>query len=224
MADKQAYPMISEKNWWDLRNQFKKTIPTIVNASYVKSLLDFKSDDSARNNIILPLRQIGLIDDDGKPTPLATDWRSDEKYPAACKTILKAIYPQQLLELFPDESVDQSRVRAWFMDTASLGQSGAGKVTNTFILIKDAKVKQYVTASNKKEVVKKPAKKTPSVHTASTGFANVPGTQAMKQDTQFALPSPTMHIDVQVHISPDASPDQIDKIFESMAKHLYGRK
>jgi len=29
-----------------------------------------------------------------------------------------------------------------------------------------------------------------------------------------------VHIDVQVHISPDTSPEQIDRIFESMAKHL----
>ena len=31
---------------------------------------------------------------------------------------------------------------------------------------------------------------------------------------------PAVHIDVQVHISPDTSPEQIDRIFESMAKHL----
>ena len=223
MADKQVYPMISEKNWWDLRNQFKKTIPTSVNTSYVKSLLGFKSDDSARNNIIIPLRQIGLIDDDGKPTPLATDWRSDEKYSMACQTMLKAIYPPELLDLFPDESVDLSRVRSWFMDTASLGLSGAGKVANTFILIKDAKIKQVPTGS-KKEVVKKPVKKTPSVNTDKPAFTDSPNPQALSRDTQFTLPSPTMHIDVQIHISPDASPEQIDKIFESMAKHLYGRK
>ena len=30
MADKQIYPMISEKSWWQLRNQFKKTIPSVV--------------------------------------------------------------------------------------------------------------------------------------------------------------------------------------------------
>ena len=78
MADKQTYPMISEKNWWDLRNQFKKTIPSNVNPSYVKSLLGFNSDDSARNNIILPLKQLGIIDEEGKPTALANEWRSDE--------------------------------------------------------------------------------------------------------------------------------------------------
>lgn len=31
---------------------------------------------------------------------------------------------------------------------------------------------------------------------------------------------PSLHIDIQVHISPQASDTQIDKVFESMAKHL----
>lgn len=35
---------------------------------------------------------------------------------------------------------------------------------------------------------------------------------------------PAVHIDIQIHISPDSSSQQIEKIFESMAKHLYGRK
>jgi len=35
--------------------------------------------------------------------------------------------------------------------------------------------------------------------------------------------SPTIHIDVQVHISPDAEGTQIDEIFASMAKHLFNR-
>jgi hypothetical protein len=35
---------------------------------------------------------------------------------------------------------------------------------------------------------------------------------------------PSLHIDVQVHVSSEASPEQIDQIFASMAKHLYGKK
>ncbi|MPN03835.1 hypothetical protein SDC9_151069 [bioreactor metagenome] len=165
-----------------------------------------------------------MIDDDGKPTPLATDWRSDDKYASACLTMLKTIYPPQLLELFPDESVDQSRVRSWFMDTASIGQSAAGKAANTFILIKDAKIKQVQTGSNKKDVAKESNKRTTPTRTANPALSDASNHQAVKQPIPTALPSPTMHIDIQVHISPDASPEQIDKIFESMAKHLYGRK
>lgn len=33
--------------------------------------------------------------------------------------------------------------------------------------------------------------------------------------------TPSLHIDLQVHISPEATVEQIDKIFASMAKHLY---
>lgn len=33
--------------------------------------------------------------------------------------------------------------------------------------------------------------------------------------------TPSLHIDVQIHISADASAEQIDQVFASMAKHLY---
>ena len=32
----------------------------------------------------------------------------------------------------------------------------------------------------------------------------------------------SLHIDVQVHIHPDTNDEKIDKIFKSMAKHIYG--
>jgi hypothetical protein len=34
---------------------------------------------------------------------------------------------------------------------------------------------------------------------------------------------PSVHIDIQIHISADAKPEQIEKIFESMAKYLYNK-
>ena len=44
------------------------------------------------------------------------------------------------------------------------------------------------------------------------------------QPTQIESPAPALHIDIQVHISSDAPPEQIDKIFESMAKHIYSKE
>lgn len=35
--------------------------------------------------------------------------------------------------------------------------------------------------------------------------------------------APSLHVDVQIHIDATASAEQIDQIFSSMAKHLYGR-
>jgi hypothetical protein len=34
---------------------------------------------------------------------------------------------------------------------------------------------------------------------------------------------PTIHVDLEIHISPESTPEQIDKVFECIAKHLYGR-
>ena len=35
--------------------------------------------------------------------------------------------------------------------------------------------------------------------------------------------APGVHINLEIHISADASPDQIDLIFAAMAKHIYKR-
>jgi hypothetical protein len=42
------------------------------------------------------------------------------------------------------------------------------------------------------------------------------------QSTHPRTKSPSVHIDLQIHISPDLSSEKIDGLFESMAKHLYG--
>jgi len=36
--------------------------------------------------------------------------------------------------------------------------------------------------------------------------------------------TPSVHIDIQIHIDSSASPEQIDQIFASMARHLYSRR
>ena len=54
---------------------------------------------------------------------------------------------------------------------------------------------------------------------------NVTAVKAL--DEKVDLPStfnPNLHIDIQIHISPESNAEQIDKIFESMAKHLKGFK
>lgn len=230
MADKQIYPMISEKSWWQLRNQFKKTIPSVVNVSYLKSLLSLNSDQSARN-ILAPLRQMGIIDADGKPQPRATDWRSDTKYPDVCSAIISEIYPQELLDLFPDAQIDNITAKSWFMDTCSLGDNAAGKITSTFSMLKSGQIKVDSDVARTVASPKKPkTNRTPKNATSDKGAepATTPPTPAANVNpsiipTPAASTTPSVHIDLQIHISPDASPDQIDSIFASMAKHLYGR-
>jgi len=98
MAEQTSYPMFSEKSWWIVRDKFKASIPASVTTNYVKTLLTLGSDASANNNVILPMKRLGLIDEENKPTALANDWRLDDKYQTVCKTIVKNIYPTELLE------------------------------------------------------------------------------------------------------------------------------
>ena len=52
---------------------------------------------------------------------------------------------------------------------------------------------------------------------------STPSPEATRQVTNN-LSEPSVHIDVQIHIDSNASPEQIDQIFASMARHLYGRE
>ncbi len=42
------------------------------------------------------------------------------------------------------------------------------------------------------------------------------------EDVNGAI-GPALHLDLQIHIDSTATPEQIDKVFSSMAKYLYGR-
>lgn len=94
MADSNSYPMISEKNWWTIREKFKASLPAIATPNYVKTLLTLSSDSSANSNVITPMRRIGLLDEENKPTALANDWRLDNKYKEVCSSIIKMSTPQ----------------------------------------------------------------------------------------------------------------------------------
>jgi hypothetical protein len=47
------------------------------------------SESSARSNIMSLFKKIGILDDEGRPTDLAYNWRDDAKYLAVCSTIME---------------------------------------------------------------------------------------------------------------------------------------
>lgn len=49
------------------------------------------------------------------------------------------------------------------------------------------------------------------------------GRSAANKNTLDQSEGPDLNINVQIHISADASTDQIEQIFASMAKHIYRR-
>ena len=61
--------------------------------------------------------------------------------------------------------------------------------------------------------------------TAAEPAAGAPATPLPILDPKpISSSDPAVHIDVQIHIDSSASSEQIDQIFSSMARHLYGRE
>jgi len=62
---------------------------------------------------------------------------------------------------------------------------------------------------------------TPSAPVADSPTQEDAANDLLSQEAES--PGPSLHIDVQVHIDSTATSEQIDQIFASMAKHLYGK-
>ncbi len=237
MADekKKGFPKIPKTNWFLLRDKFKQRTPERVSPSYVATALGM-GEASASANIIPPLRAFGLIDDAGKPSDLAYDWRDDSKYAEACKRILEATYPQELRDLFHDTSAPAKDVENWFARNAKVGQAAARAYAATYLMLLEADLTKAKEQNGAKTKAVNPTGK-PSKVSAKGQAAVKAAKEATITPPETAKPvtkhagsgedgderrgfSPKLHVDIQIHISPDSSPEQIDKIFESMAKHL----
>lgn len=217
-----GFPKIAKANWFALRDKLKQRVPADMSASYVATAMDM-AEGSARSNVVAPLKALGIIGDDGKPTELAYDWRDDKKYAEVCSSIIESVYPQEIRDLFHDSSASLDQLASWFMRAAKVGEPAAKMYARTYLMLLEAdpsKVDESPKstkprADKPKKEVQKETKERPK--SAPSGQNNQPP----NVEDQFA---PRLHIDVQVHISPDSSPEQIEKIFEAMARHLKGFK
>jgi len=217
-GDKKSYPMISAKVWWTLRERFKRTIPSSVSSSYLATTLSM-TEDSAKQNVWPALRATGLVDEMLKPTELAVKWRDDDQYKEACDTILKNVYPPELSDL---GSENKSEVQRWFASKCRVGQSAAGKMAALYWLLLQADPSKVNGASEVEGTprprvakVAKPKKDPPETVTPPS-----PESPLQHEKKPVSGHAPQIHFDIQIHISPESKPEQIDAIFASMAKHL----
>lgn len=231
VATAATYPKISRKMWWLVRERFKKSIPSVVSPTFITSIAPM-ADGSARSNVIGPLRELGLLDDSNKPSDWATRWRHDDEYAAVCHEIRAKTYPRELVEAFADASgAQKEQIKIWFMKVGHVGEAAARMYADTYLLLTEA---DPTKASEKGSPTTAPkptaAKKAPSdakLAQSSKPPAPTPAA-ADARDQHYAGAAssashrrgPAIHIDVQVHIAPETSAEQIDRIFESMAKHL----
>lgn len=218
-----TFPNIPVSHWRTLRTQFKKSIPGTISSNYLASILGM-SEASAKANILAPLKLIGLIDENGNvDQDMARKYRDDNQYQEFCTELVKKLYPKELIEAFPDKNSDREKVKSWFMNRTGIGANGANRMVAFYFTLLEADTSETMTnTANRKKKSTKPSqpKKTTTL--------------IAKEETKVSKPSPIptgehrqkypgININIQVHISSDATPDQIDKIFEAMGKHIYNK-
>ncbi len=228
--EKITYPSIPAKQWWVLRSKFRQSIPPSVTPGYLAAALGM-TEASAKANVLPALVAFKIIDQDGKPTERAKQWRDDEQYAGVCEQIRQEIYPSELVHALPPPSPNRESVERWIANKTGVGQVAARKLALTYLLLCEAnpQAKPDASAVMPTRTLKRSTKPRPTppkpIDTANEVMSvGTTGTQVATQPRiALSQPEPSLHIDIQIHISPDASSDQIDQIFASMAKHLYRR-
>ncbi len=221
-----TYPTISANVWNELRLRFQKSVPAKVTSSYLQSALGFNTEKAAKN--LLPqLRAVGLIDADGVPTDLAKTYRLDDAYAESTKSIVTSIYPSELRDLFPGPAEDATEVANWFMRSTGGGQATAGMQARFYLSLVSGDLptaERTAKASSGDSTPPRPRRprvSTPKPPTSAGTETEQSQAEPPREGGQKAA-RPNLHIDVQVHIAADASAEQIEAVFASMAKHLYG--
>ena len=220
--NKEIFPIMLLRYWWDLRKQFKRSIPTSVTDTYLASVLNI-TPLSARKNALPALRLLGIINQDGTTGERARAWRDNAQYKPICQAIIKELYPQELLDAFPESSEDdRTSVAQWFAIRTGVGEQAAKRMTAFYLMLNEADPDKI--AEPVKPKAEKPKTKPKVEPTVKEKDEKATITPKIRDDTVQELSAPSININIEIHISSDASTTQIDQIFASMAKHLNIRR
>ena len=174
------------------------SVPPKATIKWLKSIGFNSSNDCT---MLTVLKFINFTDSSGVPKSKWTDYRGANHAQVLASAIREGY--AELFAVYPDAHLRKSdELEHVFSTSSSAGKQVIGKTLRTFQSLSE---QADFTVSG----VPMPTSTPATITTPVTS-----GGQAQ----------PSLHIDIQVHISPDASPDQIDQIFSSMAKHLYKGK
>ncbi len=218
---KKSFPMLPIAHWWALRKKFKQSIPGVVTDNYLATVLEM-GVNSARANVLPYLKSLGIIDDEGKTVDRARQWRDDEHYAEVCKAMVKEVYPKDLLEAVPNPDHERTKAERWFANHTGAGDNAVKRMAALYaVMVKaDTSHQPDQEKARTRNRDKEPAKTKPSKNATSTVPPVESGTQ--RDSTNLSRQqAPGININLEIHISADATSDQIDQIFESMAKHIY---
>jgi hypothetical protein len=179
-------------------------VPPKVTIQWLKTIGFSSSDDKS---LIGVLKFINFIDASGVPTQRWVEYRGS-KYKNVLGDAVRQGY-SDLFAVYPDANQrTQSELDHVFSTSSSGGKQVITKTIQTFkALVEDAEFS---------------AESETNLHMAAGPLHTPPARRQETGGKQEDPTGPALHIDIQIHISPEASPEQIDQVFASMAKHVYG--
>lgn len=215
MADRTGYPQIPSRVWWGVRDLLNRSPNLKFEDNNLAATLDVQP--TAARQYLAEMKRIGILGDDGAATELGKEWRLDDGYDKAVNQILENSYPAALVSIAPPGVADRSIVEKWFVNDG-LGSGTAKNKAGTYVMIAndrpgDAKPRSSPATSARRED-RMPQK--PTKERSQQGRVPPPIPPA-----ELSPPMPPLNINVQIHISAEATSDQIELIFSSMRKYLY---
>jgi hypothetical protein len=228
MADKARYPQIPSTVWWGVHALVNKTPNATLDERFLSVHLNVQP--VAAKQYIAELISVGILTEDFKASQLAMKWRLDASYSTAVKEILANVYPQSLMDVAPPGEGDRQKAISWFLQEG-LGQGTATNKAATYLLIgsktpNEAPVRTNGSRQNSEASVPKASriekKASPRVKTAQEKSSKKSGAVGVApNETGAGIP---LNVNVQIHISADASSDQIESIFSAMRRYLYDKQ
>jgi hypothetical protein len=222
----ETFPKLPIRSWWTLREAFNRRLPGKITRNYLATVLHVT--EATAGNILPELRQLGLVDENDGPSDWANKWRFDEDYPDICHAILEKVYPAELSDSVPNPSENLNATVRWFQRHAGVGENAAKNMARLYAVISEADPLKRPDDTKPGKEPREPKRRRAERKTGKESAAPpaLPHTPAPPvHQPHEATPSErhlSLHIDLQVHISPESTPEQIEQIFKSIRKHLYG--
>jgi len=181
-------------------------VPLIINKKYLQSL-GYKSSNHQRFPVVL--KAIGLLDSENKPTGALSKWKDRASGPTELGRLIRETY-LPLFQIHPSaHEVDKESLRNFFASSSGLGDQAVGAMIDTFKVLCGLATFGDSSAA-------------PVVMTGEATESPVRSLNGQEVQTRASVPA--LHIDIQIHIDSTASAEQIDQVFASMARHLYGNR
>lgn len=181
-------------------------IPSSVTGKWLKTIGFTSSNDPT---LISVLKQIGFVDTASTPTEKWNKFRGHNSKKVLGQAIREGY--ADLYAIYPDaDKRSRAELENVFTTSTKAGKEVVSKLVSTFRSLADEAVFEDEAATPDPTVLKE-------------STLHAPLTSKALPAARTSAAGPSLHIDIQIHISAESGPDQIEQIFASMAKHLYGQ-